>query len=782
MSRDKSVSGDGRGHRARSDTRPSSSSQAAERLDHERRLAELEQRNAELEQERAALADNLAQAIDLYDKVPVGYLTIDRRGVIRKLNRAGARLLGDEKYQPIGKRFSSFLDEADRRPFADFLGRIFTVSARHVQELTLGHDGDRKFDVQAEAIPAADGKSCRLVLVDISERKRIEADVSQSNRELSAVTGLLAVLSSSLDSGSLLNRALRGVLDLTKFDSGSICLLDATGKNLELKARIGTDDADEPMFNTRDVPVGECRCGQSTHDLRPVLFVGDASSGARNDHVAIHRAGIRNFVAVPLTSRKRSLGVMCAYTRKPVKPSAYGIDLLCELGGPIGALLDNAMLLEGANRQIQEKQAALAALAEAERRLSTLIANLPGLVYRYRNEADWTTEYVSDGVELLTGHPRADFMEQRRKYADLVHPEERIDVQNRIRDAIRARESFAITYRIASANQGERWVWEQGRGVYDEGGICVALEGIVIDITDSKRSEELAKGQRQLLERIAAGAPLPDTLAAICRFIEDHLTGIRVSILLVDETGRHLQVGAAPSLPQEYIDAMQGQPIGMASVPCGVAAHLREPVYIADIATDPQWVWLRDMAARLGIRSVASSPIFDEQREVLATFALQGQEPGLPDPWQLRLIAIAAHVAAIAISRRRLITSVLESEAKFAMLFEKALFPTVLSRLADLKIVDVNAAFERTFGYSRQEVVGKTSIEIGLISDHDVREHLRNEFAQTRTFSAREVTVHAKSGEAVTVLINVDLLDLNGEPHLLSTAQVITALRRGPSN
>ncbi len=131
------------------------------------------------------------------------------------------------------------------------------------------------------------------------------------------------------------------------------------------------------------------------------------------------------------------------------------------------------------------------ALRESERRLSTLMANLPGMVYRCRNDPNWTMKFVSDGSALLTGYPPADFVENNKiAFADLIHPEDREKVWQQVQAALEEKRPFKIEYRIRTAAGAERWVWEQGSGVYSAEGQLLALEGFITDITERKRGEQ----------------------------------------------------------------------------------------------------------------------------------------------------------------------------------------------------------------------------------------------------------------------------------------------------
>jgi diguanylate cyclase (GGDEF)-like protein/PAS domain S-box-containing protein len=122
--------------------------------------------------------------------------------------------------------------------------------------------------------------------------------------------------------------------------------------------------------------------------------------------------------------------------------------------------------------------------------LNTLLATVDGMVYRRRLDSGWTMEFVSGGCLRLTGHHPGDLLFNNRvAYADLVIPEDRLWVRETIACAVEEARSFDLEYRIIRADGSMRWVWERGRGVNDDSGRTVALEGLVQDITKRKSAE-----------------------------------------------------------------------------------------------------------------------------------------------------------------------------------------------------------------------------------------------------------------------------------------------------
>ena len=137
------------------------------------------------------------------------------------------------------------------------------------------------------------------------------------------------------------------------------------------------------------------------------------------------------------------------------------------------------------------RAAAEARLAESERRLATLMSNLPGMAYRCRNDPSWTMEFVSTGCLPLTGHPPEDLLGNARvSYAELIHPEDRQAVWAGVQEALERQGPFQLTYRIRTARGEEKWVWEAGQGVFDPSGRCLAIEGFITDVTQRLQAEE----------------------------------------------------------------------------------------------------------------------------------------------------------------------------------------------------------------------------------------------------------------------------------------------------
>lgn len=119
-----------------------------------------------------------------------------------------------------------------------------------------------------------------------------------------------------------------------------------------------------------------------------------------------------------------------------------------------------------------------------------LLSNLPGMVYRCRNDQDWTMEFVSEGCFHLLGIPPKDLVSSRYTYASLVHPDDLANLHHAVDEALSSSQQFDIEYRVCLPDGRTKWLWERGSGVYAEDGAIIAIDGFICDINRRKEAEQ----------------------------------------------------------------------------------------------------------------------------------------------------------------------------------------------------------------------------------------------------------------------------------------------------
>jgi PAS domain S-box-containing protein len=161
----------------------------------------------------------------------------------------------------------------------------------------------------------------------------------------------------------------------------------------------------------------------------------------------------------------------------------------------------------GTSRDISERKAAVDKLKTSERRLSTLINNLNGVVYRCQNNPEWSMEYFSDGILDLTGYERSDFINNKvRSYNSIIHPDDRENVWNTVQTAVGDQTFYKLEYRILKADGNIAWVWENGCGVFKDGDL-VSLEGYITDISERKNAEQALKESEEKFRSVFKISP-----------------------------------------------------------------------------------------------------------------------------------------------------------------------------------------------------------------------------------------------------------------------------------
>lgn len=171
---------------------------------------------------------------------------------------------------------------------------------------------------------------------------------------------------------------------------------------------------------------------------------------------------------------------------------------------------------------------------------------------------------------------------------------------------------------------------------------------------DQERRASFATGQQKVLELAVSGAPLATVLAALCETAQSHAGGaVHASILLTDEKSERLRVGAAPSLPASFNDAIDGLAIGPASGVCGTAAYKKQSVFVRDIQSDPLCTPFVGLADAHGLRACWSQPILSSRGNVLGTFAFHCGESRTPNQAEMESLAVLVPTAALILERHQ---------------------------------------------------------------------------------------------------------------------------------
>jgi len=228
----------------------------------------------------------------------------------------------------------------------------------------------------------------------------------------------------------------------------------------------------------------------------------------------------------------------------------------------------------------------------------------------------------------------------------------------------------------------------------------IGLIGISRDITSRSNAETFIKQTADILEMIATGKPASSIYDAIALMYEARHPGMRCSML--ELKGDTLIHGGAPSLPVAYCKAVNGLKNGPSVGSCGTSTYTGKRVLVEDIATDPKWENLKDVALPFGLRSCWSEPIKNTAGKVLGAFGMYYNHPSLPDKGESEDLESAARLAGIVMEREHN-DSLLR---KLHSSFEYAQDAIIISDL-DSRVEYVNPAFVQMTGYPAEEMFGQ---------------------------------------------------------------------------
>lgn len=373
-----------------------------------------------------------------------------------------------------------------------------------------------------------------------------------------------------------------------------------------------------------------------------------------------------------------------------------------ELGGIefVGAVMD-------VTEQHQAKAAlerAFNEIKKSEDHLRTVINTIPALVWS--GLPDGTLDFVNQPwLTYLGWSPDELFV--RGGLWSVVHPDDIAGSEKTWSTALATGKHNDREFRVRRGDGVYRWFLSRAMPLRDGEGNIVRWYGTASDIEDRKRASELLAGEKRLLEMVARSESLPSILDALCRLVEASTDGALSSILLLEPNTNKLRHGAAPSLPTEYSEAIDGFVIGPSRGSCGTAAYRGAPVIVSDIASDPLWVEFRDLALGHGLRACWSTPILSSAGKVLGTFAIYYREPRSPLLHDSNVIEQVTHLASIAIERAQA-TQALQQQANLLEQAHDAIFVWELSGT----IVYWNRGAEQLYGFSKKEAIGRPSHDL----------------------------------------------------------------------
>jgi diguanylate cyclase (GGDEF)-like protein/PAS domain S-box-containing protein len=279
------------------------------------------------------------------------------------------------------------------------------------------------------------------------------------------------------------------------------------------------------------------------------------------------------------------------------------------------------------------------------------------------------------------------------------------------------------------------------------------IRGSIADITERKRAELLALGERRVFERITGNADLPETLEAIAEAAERVTPDALCAVSLYDAQGQTLGQVAGRRLPQHFQRALESVAVGPRSGSCAAAVYLQRQVVVAEIARDALWEELRGPALCAGLRACWSTPIRASDGRILGTVALYFHHPRSPLKRDFELMARLTALAGIAIEREQAEAALRCSESRYRGLFENVI-EGVYRTTPEGRLEAANPALVEMLGYGSVEELLALPSTVALYVDPADRDFVVRTLHETGIARNAEYQLRRRDGTVITVVEN----------------------------
>jgi PAS domain S-box-containing protein len=461
-------------------------------------------------------------------------------------------------------------------------------------------------------------------------------------------------------------------------------------------------------------------------------------------------------------------------------------------------------------RDITLRKQVEAALRESDERFHQMADNIREIFWMLDAKTKQVL-YVTQAYEAITGRSRASLKANPTSYQEMFHPEDRVRILTRLEEATQSG-TFDEEFRIIRPDHALRWLSVRGFPVRNSDGDIVRLVGIAQDVSARKSAEEQMARNLALAESAWAEADAfrKTTLALtqnlrIDRVLDTLLESLLELIpcesarVLLVETGTHLflqreiqnsETNRRPPKCPDTIDARNNNFLMR-------VLNTGNSLLIPDTSEEPEWPYFK---GHTHMRSWLCVPLV-AAHQVLGLLSLGGTKAHSFSQEHLRLAKSLAIPAAVAIQNARLYeraeiySTELEqrladleqteqalqqaeegrtrSEEKFTRVFRSSPIAFSITTVAEGRFVDVNNAFERRYGYAREELIGRTVFDIAVWEAPGERPVMIDEVRVQGQVRNRVTRFRTRSGETLETLYSADIIELEGEECLLAVSQAV---------
>ena len=445
---------------------------------------------------------------------------------------------------------------------------------------------------------------------------------------------------------------------------------------------------------------------------------------------------------------------------------------------------------------------------DTEERLQQMADNIQEIFWMIDAETKKAL-YVTEAYETITGHSCQSLLDNPSSYEQLIHPEDRVHVLAKLGEATQTGH-FDERFRILRATGEVRWVTVHGFPVRDGSGRIYRLVGTVREITAQKEAEdkiaehlataESARAESDALSKatlaLTADLRMDFVLDRLLQSLLELVPGECARVLLLEGDTRLLV--ARERLRHQVPEEAGDYPLTLDAADSPFLLRIltsQNSVLLTDTKHEKEWPSFK---GHTDIRSWLCVPLVASQ-QTLGLLSVGHAQPNAFTQDHLRRTQLLAIPAAAAIQNSRLyeraeifgselqrrLTDLRQteraleqseegrrvSEDKFQKVFRSSPIPFSITTVNEGRFLDVNAAFERRYGYSRTEAIGHTVAELRIWEDPKDRALMVAQLQQRGTIRNAITRLRTKSGEVKTITYSADKIQFDGQSCILAVSE-----------